>query len=368
MRNKPFLVGAGGALALLALYFAILSWANSFSHALEQLASLWFWVGLLVIGFGIQVGLYAFIRSALRKRMAHATAEVAVAGGISTGSMIACCAHHLTDVLPILGLSAAAVFLAKYQMPFIYLGVASNAVGITLMLGIIQRHNLYAKTRTMQWIFGYNMDMVRNIVIVLAVVIVAGAFLWAVQKPSGIRRASVDESQQSTVELQAPPISPALPAEKSTQQGRQDGQAVVREEGTVSSQEEQQKEGTADDEENDSASQEAIELPAKINSEGGVSFEVKPLNFSFGEPVVFDIAINTHQGSLDFDLTAVAVMVDDKGTRYEAIEWDGSPPSGHHRFGKLKFPSLNKDATAFKLIIKDVYGVPERAFEWELPR
>ncbi len=141
-KNKPIIIGTIGAIGLLIIYFVILTVANSFSHALEQLSEIWYWISILVIGFGVQLGLYSYIRFNISRKVKGATAEVATAGGISTGSMIACCAHHISDVLPIVGLSAAAIFLVKYQLPFILLGIFSNLVGITIMLNIIQKHKL----------------------------------------------------------------------------------------------------------------------------------------------------------------------------------------------------------------------------------
>jgi hypothetical protein len=46
-------------------------------------------------------------------------------------------------VLPILGLTAAVVFLGQYQDLFLMIGVLSNLIGITLMLRIIQKHGLF---------------------------------------------------------------------------------------------------------------------------------------------------------------------------------------------------------------------------------
>ncbi len=90
-------------------------------------------------GFGIQAGLFSFIRQSIRERRASATGSVAASGAISAGSMAACCAHHLTDILPFLGLSGVAIFLTDYQIFFIIIGVLSNAVGIAIMLETIQR-------------------------------------------------------------------------------------------------------------------------------------------------------------------------------------------------------------------------------------
>jgi len=134
-----------GSLSLFIIYFSILSIANSFKHAIDQFIQMWYWVSLLVIGFGIQVGLYSFIRNSMKQKLAGAATEVAASGGISTGSMIACCAHHLSDVLPIIGLSAAALFLDRFQTLFIVVGVLSNLIGINMMLKIIQDNKLYVK-------------------------------------------------------------------------------------------------------------------------------------------------------------------------------------------------------------------------------
>lgn len=143
--KKPLLWGCAAGLTLLTVYFLILTVGNSFSHAIDQFTEMWYWISMLVIGFSIQAGLYSYIRIALKKRKEYGTASasVAAAGGISTTSMVACCAHHVTDVLPILGLSAAVIFLNQFQTLFIVIGVLSNLIGITLMLKIIQKHSLY---------------------------------------------------------------------------------------------------------------------------------------------------------------------------------------------------------------------------------
>jgi hypothetical protein len=59
---------------------------------------------------------------------------VAASTGTSRAATLACCAHHLTDILPVLGLSGAAVFLNLYKRPLLWLGIAMNLVGIGRML------------------------------------------------------------------------------------------------------------------------------------------------------------------------------------------------------------------------------------------
>jgi hypothetical protein len=60
-------------------------------------------------------------------------------GGTSATAMVACCIHHVTDVLPILGISAAASFLTRYQRPFMLVGLAMNFIGIIVMLAVLYR-------------------------------------------------------------------------------------------------------------------------------------------------------------------------------------------------------------------------------------
>lgn len=60
-------------------------------------------------------------------------------GGTSVTAMVACCLHHVTDVLPVLGLSAAATFLTRYQQPFMLVGLGMNITGIIVILSILLR-------------------------------------------------------------------------------------------------------------------------------------------------------------------------------------------------------------------------------------
>jgi len=47
--------------------------------------------------------------------------------------MLACCAHHLVDLLPILGLSAGAVFLNAYKTPLFVIGIGMNVIGVIVI-------------------------------------------------------------------------------------------------------------------------------------------------------------------------------------------------------------------------------------------
>lgn len=129
-RDLPlFLGGLLGALALIGLYVGIIALAESPSHALQQLKTDAIWVALVSTGFGTQIGLYLKVRGLIRRSKAN-MALTGTGTGTSTLGMVACCAHHLTDLAPLIGLTGAVAFLSKYRLAFIIGGLAVNLVGI----------------------------------------------------------------------------------------------------------------------------------------------------------------------------------------------------------------------------------------------
>ena len=131
-------IGALAGGTLLLIYLAIVTIAQGFEHALAQLAADSVFIGPIVVGFGSQVALFAELRTVDRIHRASA-AVTAGATGASAAAMLACCAHHVVDLLPILGLSAAAVFLNTYRTPIFLLGIGMNLVGIIMVARQLQR-------------------------------------------------------------------------------------------------------------------------------------------------------------------------------------------------------------------------------------
>ncbi len=137
----PLLAGLLGALGLAALYLGIVSLAESWEHALDLFREDAPFVIPIILGFGIQVGLFTHMKLGLHlpDGMRTAGALTGTAGGTSTLAMVACCAHHVTDVLPLVGLSAAAVFLAEYRVWFMAVGLITNLIGILVMVRLLRR-------------------------------------------------------------------------------------------------------------------------------------------------------------------------------------------------------------------------------------
>ncbi len=129
---RSVLAGVLGAAVLLGLYLAVISLAQGVEHALEQLAADSLFVGLIAAGFGTQIALFTELRTVERQHRAS-VAVTAAGTGTSVVAMLACCAHHLVDLLPIVGLSAGAVFLNAYRTPLFVVGIAMNVIGIVVI-------------------------------------------------------------------------------------------------------------------------------------------------------------------------------------------------------------------------------------------
>ena len=142
-------VGAGlaGATLLTAVYIGIVSLAESPRHAVEL-----FWQDRLIVtpillGFGVQAALYTILKKRLYVPVARSGPSgplLGAGGASSTVAMVACCAHHAADVLPFLGLTAAAAFLAQYRTAFMLIGLGTTALGIVVMLIILYRARRHA--------------------------------------------------------------------------------------------------------------------------------------------------------------------------------------------------------------------------------
>lgn len=313
--GKPLVLAIGAGTLLFIFYFLILVLANSLSHALSEFLRLWYWILILIFGFSFQAYLYFYIRE---RQKALSLKILAGSGGISSGSMVACCLHHLSDVLPIMGLAGAALFLVQYQIFFIAVGVVSNIIGIIIMLEIIRKNNL-AKG-FLEKISVQNFAGIKKGAIAISLILLPIIFF-------SIKNAGVNKTAENSY--------PAGNLESS------------------------QKEKPAE-------SPQKIALEAKTDERGGVTFGVIPINFNLEKPLSFGVKIDTHSGSLNFDLTKASILQDDEGNKYSAIQWQGPPPGGHHLSGTLVFPALKGPTKRIKIEIRDNPELSPRIFEWNL--
>jgi len=122
-------IGTLATAALLALYFGLVSVVSGIEFTRDQFAQFWPFVIALAVGFGVQVGMYTFLRNAVHG--AHASGKVvAVSGTTSGAAMVSCCTHYLVNRLPARGATGLVTLVGQYQVELFWFGLAANAAGI----------------------------------------------------------------------------------------------------------------------------------------------------------------------------------------------------------------------------------------------
>ncbi len=131
---KPTIYGVFGTTLLLTIYLILMRiTTGSLETAISQFNYYRPWILTLSLGFGIQLTLYKLLKIR-HMNSVKANKMTKVTGTTSTATMVACCAHHAVDVLPILGASALASFLGAYTKELFAVGIVFNLFGIGFML------------------------------------------------------------------------------------------------------------------------------------------------------------------------------------------------------------------------------------------
>ena len=198
--DKFVLKGLAASTLLLAFYFIVASLLGGISFALDNFVKLWYWMIPLVAGFGIQIGMFFYVKEQMHKK---ATGTAAASSGISATSMVACCAHHIADIAPFLGITALGLFLTKYQSTFLLMGVFSNILGITYMASLINTS-----------ISKFKLKIILYSLLVLSIIVVLGSYFYISKNNEKINAISQKQypfqtltSNENNVEFQVTPLA-----------------------------------------------------------------------------------------------------------------------------------------------------------------
>ncbi|MEK9130790.1 MAG: hypothetical protein AAB429_01610 [Patescibacteria group bacterium] len=124
--------GLAGAVVISVVFYLVQAlgmqdWAAPIAFSTRR----WYLVAPLILGFGVQAGLFR----AIHIRARHGGGGLmAGSGGVSGGTMLACCMHNLVALLPILGVSGLAAFLAAYQTQMFLFSIGVMLIGVGLMV------------------------------------------------------------------------------------------------------------------------------------------------------------------------------------------------------------------------------------------
>lgn len=125
------IAGGIGLLAtaiLLTFYFGTLTLVSGWGFTVQQFTDYWPFIVTLAAGFGIQVGLFMYLRRAVHSAMSGRV--VAATGTTSGAAMVSCCTHYLVNLLPALGATGLVSFVGQYQTELFWFGIAANLAGI----------------------------------------------------------------------------------------------------------------------------------------------------------------------------------------------------------------------------------------------
>lgn len=131
MRTRSLVWGAVGSAGMAGFYVAVIARASGWTHLSDQIRQDWYFLVPIILGFGVQVALMIELRARHRMRPTEAAASTTGAGSSAVG-MLACCAHHLAELAPLVGATAATSFLANYRVAFMVTGITLNTIGITI--------------------------------------------------------------------------------------------------------------------------------------------------------------------------------------------------------------------------------------------
>ena len=104
----------------------------------------------------------------------------------------------------------------------------------------------------------------------------------------------------------------------------------------------------------------------RTDTGGGVTVKVTYLDPKTSSDLRFQVALDTHSVNLDsYDLKTLTVLRDDTGKNHlpTGVENKGS---GHHREATVTFAKIANSTKRVELVVKDIAGVKERIFRWDL--
>ena len=109
-----------------------------------------------------------------------------------------------------------------------------------------------------------------------------------------------------------------------------------------------------------------LEYAPQVSNEREIKVTTTLRNISSGTKTWdFEVVLETHTKTLNDDLAKSSVLIAD-GKQYLPLGWDGAPPGGHHRKGKLHFKTIAPSTASVELQIRLASDPSPRSFKWLL--
>lgn len=130
MNRRSLRWGVTASATLAAFYVTVLAASGGWEHLIDQARTDWWLLTPIILAFATQVALGVELRH--RHRAQHLAATTGAGTGASAVGMVPCCAHHLVDLVPLLGAAGVAGFLFDWRIPLMIAGLAINLVAVTI--------------------------------------------------------------------------------------------------------------------------------------------------------------------------------------------------------------------------------------------
>ena len=305
--HRALQYATGGFLLFNLVYLSIFYLVTRVTGTFDQLRSLWPWGLAMGLLLGVQSGLYGYARSVLAHSKIGVGGTLALSGGGSLGSMIACCAHLLVLFIPLVGVSFLASLLGRLQVPLLYLALFINAFSITTQLIIMKRHGIFPSRDGAASADIERLKTVRLIIVTLSIPVVLLNFT-TISTTVEVDPASREVSRASAVAVDS-------------------------------------------------------RWTKLTDTANMVAVSAVPILDDFKQGIGFRIAFETHSVNLDFDPAQIAELTIDQTVSTQAVRWDGPSPGGHHIAGELWFAGRQEKPVSLKLQLRGIAD-KDREFIW----
>ena len=116
--------GVATVMAMLGLYVGVLLATSGAGHLRTQWTTFWWLLIPLWLLGGIQVSLI----SSMPRRHGRRIRGAAMSTSSTAAGMLACCAHHAAELLPIIGVAGLASALVAWQVRILIAAVVISAI------------------------------------------------------------------------------------------------------------------------------------------------------------------------------------------------------------------------------------------------
>ncbi|VVB92149.1 Uncharacterised protein [uncultured archaeon] len=130
--KNPFVFGAGIGILVVIFNISIASLAEgSIQKGYQVFLTNGIFVYLIPLAVGVQMGLFRYHRNLISGHGVSGSEKMGMASSATSSlTMVACCLHHVSDLLPAVGLIlAASSFLIQYKDAIITIGLLANLAG-----------------------------------------------------------------------------------------------------------------------------------------------------------------------------------------------------------------------------------------------